>query len=1078
MGILHRDIKPANLLVDGRGNLWVTDFGLAQFQNLPGLTTTGDLVGTLRYMSPEQARTRAGPVDHRTDLYSLGATFYELLTLHPPVPGHERQELLAGLARLEPVPPRRLNPALPADLETILLKALAKDPLERYDTAREMADDLRRFLEDQPIRARRPTLAQRAVKWARRHRRLVAGLVVMLVFAVVSLAVSTALIWREKALKEEAYRAEERQRQEAEAKWQLARQAVDEMYLEAEGLLVHGAQQERLQQYLRKGLKFYEEFARDRSTQPAAQLAASRAYHRVGEIQAKLGRTGEAEKAYRQAIDLLERLEPDTRAKPDYRFALALDYTALFKLYAVTSRLRDGERAIRQALALAGRLAEEFPGSAEYRVHEVECSCSLAELHYVAGRYPEAGQGFRRTRALLNRLPADFPRVAFHALTARVQESLGYWLWFNGQHQDAERAYGRARTSLEQLIARSPNAPGYRIELARVQDKLGHLFMTTGRLPQATEACRQAIAIQEKLAKEFPAVPGHRGDLAGYHNTLATMLRRAGQPGQAEAAFDRAITLLEQLTADFPAAPDHRMQLAVCLSNRARWYSDAGRPREAERTYRRALDLDSRLAQDFPDRPEYRGHLARTYQNLGRLLGATGRPAEGEKQFRRALAAYDRLAADFADLPGKRQGKARSGPEPDGPWPPTDRRPPGPVDPGATGLWDRQEAPSRRAGDFRSEQASCHNELGILLTGAGRFSEAERQYRQAQDLFGKLAAGSPDFPDYRYLWVACSRNVASVMNGAHRLHEKGQILAKAYDVQEKLLADLPEAPLCRGQWAETLADLALCLRDQGKLQDARRLVGQAVKRSLALRSIPPSPEARLEMHSGYYCLGLACVRLGMYPEAARAAAEMGRLSAGRWQGLGEAANLLARCIPLAEKDTTLSAMDRSARTGMYAGQAQALVNEMLQQGKDDPECQIGAAWSLANGPALQLRDAPRALALAKQAVRKSPDRANYWTTLGAAHYRAGDWKAAATALRKALTLEPPGNSYDWYFLAMARWQLGARDEARRFYQLAVRAMGKTQPGNEELRRFRAEAAALMGLAPPARPGRAPPPLAP
>jgi serine/threonine-protein kinase len=168
MGVVHRDIKPANLLVDGRGNLWVTDFGLAQFQNLPGLTTTGDLVGTLRYMSPEQARARSGPVDHRTDVYSLGATFYELLTLHPPIPGHERQELLAGLGRLDPVSPRRLNPALPADLETILLKALAKEPLERYDTAREMADDLRRFLEDKPIRARRPTVAQRAVKWARR----------------------------------------------------------------------------------------------------------------------------------------------------------------------------------------------------------------------------------------------------------------------------------------------------------------------------------------------------------------------------------------------------------------------------------------------------------------------------------------------------------------------------------------------------------------------------------------------------------------------------------------------------------------------------------------------------------------------------------------------------------------------------------------------------------------------------------------------------------------------------------------------------------------------------------------------
>jgi tetratricopeptide (TPR) repeat protein len=912
------------------------------------------------------------------------------------------------------------------------------------------------------------------------HRRLVAGLVVMLVFAVVSLAVSTALIWREKVLKDEAYAAKDRQRKDAEAKGQFARQAVDEMYLEAEELMVHGAQQERLQQFLGKALKFYEEFARDRSTQPAAQLAASRAYHRVGEIEAKRGRYGEAEKAYHQAITLLERLEPGTRAKPNYQFALALNYTALFKLHAATSRLGDAERAIRQALTRASCLAEEFPRSAEYRVHEVECFCSLADLHYVAGRHREAGQAYHRTLALMNPLPADFPKVAFHSLKARVHESLGYWLWFNGQPQDAERAYGRARTSWEQLMALSPTAPQYRLELARIHDKLGHVLMVAGRLPQATEACRQAVAIQEKLARDFPAVPGHRGDLAGYHNTLATVLRRAGQVGQAEAAFDRTVTLLEQLTADFPAAPDHRMQLAVSLSNLAHLYRETGRPREAERAYRRALDLDTRLAQDFPDRPEYRGHLGQTYKNLGRLLAATGRPNEAEKQMRRALAVYVKLDTDFPELPLDRKGTTRSRPEPRRPCPSPDHRQAGPVDPWAKVVLTRLEAPPRRPTDYRPEQANCHNDLGVLLTAAGRLPEAEQEYRLARDLFEKLAAGSPDFPDYRYHCVSCSRNVVSVMNGAHRLNEKEQILARAYAVQEKLVADLPEAPLYRGQWAATLADLALCLQDQGKLPDAQRLVEQAVHHYLVLRAIPGPANIRLEMHSDYYRLARVCVRLGKYPEAARAAVEMGRLSADCWKGLYDAAKLLALCIVLAEKDTALSAADRTARTGMYANQAKALVSEMLQQGKDDAKCEIAVAWWLANSPARQLRDPHRALALAMQAVRRSPDRANYWTALGAAHYRAGDWKAAVTALEKSLTLEPQGNSYDRFFLAMARWQLGAKDEACRFYHLAVRAMEKTQPGNEELRRLRAEAAALMDLLPagasraqPSEPPRAP-----
>ena len=168
-GIIHRDIKPANLLVDVRGNLWITDFGLARFVNEAGLTITGDLLGTLRYMSPEQALATRLVLDHRTDIYSLGATLYELLTLRPVVDGRDRQEVLRRIAQDEPVPPRRIDPAIPRDLETILLKALAREPEERYATAQDLADDLRRFLEHRPIAARRPSVMERAAKWLRRH---------------------------------------------------------------------------------------------------------------------------------------------------------------------------------------------------------------------------------------------------------------------------------------------------------------------------------------------------------------------------------------------------------------------------------------------------------------------------------------------------------------------------------------------------------------------------------------------------------------------------------------------------------------------------------------------------------------------------------------------------------------------------------------------------------------------------------------------------------------------------------------------------------------------------------------------
>jgi len=153
-GVVHRDIKPSNLILDQRGKIWVTDFGLARIASDPGISMTGDLVGTLRYMSPEQALAKRVLVDHRTDIYSLCATLYELLTLEPTFAGHDRQEVIKRIAFDEPRALRKLNKAIPAELETIVLKGLEKNPDHRYAAAKDLAEDLRRFLEDRPIHAR------------------------------------------------------------------------------------------------------------------------------------------------------------------------------------------------------------------------------------------------------------------------------------------------------------------------------------------------------------------------------------------------------------------------------------------------------------------------------------------------------------------------------------------------------------------------------------------------------------------------------------------------------------------------------------------------------------------------------------------------------------------------------------------------------------------------------------------------------------------------------------------------------------------------------------------------------------
>lgn len=198
-GVVHRDVKPSNLLVDGAGKLWVTDFGVARFGDDAGLTFTGDLLGTLRYMSPEQALGRLASIGPRSDVYSLGATLYELLASRPVFDGEDRGDLLRQVAFERPLALRTLDPRLPRDLETIAHKALEKSPDDRYTSAGEMACDLRRFLRGEPIRAKPPTAAERVFKWSLRHRRLVAALAAALVLAVVGLSVGMLLISRSRS---------------------------------------------------------------------------------------------------------------------------------------------------------------------------------------------------------------------------------------------------------------------------------------------------------------------------------------------------------------------------------------------------------------------------------------------------------------------------------------------------------------------------------------------------------------------------------------------------------------------------------------------------------------------------------------------------------------------------------------------------------------------------------------------------------------------------------------------------------------------------------------------------------------
>lgn len=296
MGIVHRDVKPGNLLLDPRGQLWVTDFGLAQITGDTGLTVTGEMLGTLRYASPEQALGRRGVVDHRSDVYSLGATLYELLTLRPPFDGRDRHELLRQIADDTPPAPRSVSPTIPAELETIVLKALRKEPTDRYATAQELADDLQRFVEHRPILARRPGVAERFRAWARRHPAALLVGAVVLVLVTAASVVSAALVGAEQERTraeqkkaEDAYRAERERAEEAEARLVLARRAVDELFHVSEEELADRPGMEMLRtRLLRSTLAYYQEFLIERHDDPDARADLLETTRRVEKILADL----------------------------------------------------------------------------------------------------------------------------------------------------------------------------------------------------------------------------------------------------------------------------------------------------------------------------------------------------------------------------------------------------------------------------------------------------------------------------------------------------------------------------------------------------------------------------------------------------------------------------------------------------------------------------------------------------------------------------------------------------------------------------------------------------------------------
>lgn len=443
MGIVHRDIKPANLIIDGAGDLRITDFGLALTAQTADATLTGEIVGTLRYMSPEQLSGHRRVLDHRTDIYSLGVTLYELVTLAPAFDSDSRQELMRKIAEEGPRPPCRVNRSVPRDLETIVLKSMAKEPADRYASARDLADDLKRFCANRPIKAGRPSVAERTRRFLQRHSSAVWTTAAILLLAVIGLSVSTGLIWakgeetaralllvetrdrdlslslaRETAARKLAEQNEARANEEKKRLYKnfvALNHATNGLSVLGESLLASG-QTENAERLFRGLVGLWETSYRisEGGIRDSDAISLIDAYGKLSrqlEAQAKFE---EAKATWHKAIAVSEEqtLECARDKKTEglcsyFDWEAARAQTSMGTLLIGLGQLEEAEKACRNAINLLGRNPNKpWPDSNfETRFYAY---CFLEEVLWAAGRRDEAKTAHREVLQLWKQMPTYF----------------------------------------------------------------------------------------------------------------------------------------------------------------------------------------------------------------------------------------------------------------------------------------------------------------------------------------------------------------------------------------------------------------------------------------------------------------------------------------------------------------------------------------------------------------------------------------------------------------------------------------------------------------------------------------------
>jgi serine/threonine-protein kinase len=678
-GVLHRDIKPGNVIVGKHGETLVVDWGLAKPLGrvepghgagertlLPSSasgsgTLRGMALGTPAYMSPEQASGDLDRLGPRSDVYSLGATLYCLLTGKPPFEG-EVADVLRKVERGDLVPPRKVDPSVDKALEAVCLKAMATKADDRYPSCRALAEEVERWMADEPVSAYREPFTTRATRWGRRHRTAAVSTAVLLVAAVIGLSVGSLLINRERA--------------KAEANFRQARAAVDQYFTtvsESRLLDVPGLQPLR-KELLEAAEQYYREFLREHRDDPSVRADAAAASFRVGWINQVIGSPNDARTPLTTATSLYQQLVRDHPNVAEYRRLEATCHGALGLLFGDLGKYEEGLRAHRAALAIREDLAKGAPQDTLAQNDVARTHRNIGDLLRVIGRLDEAdvewNQALTTGRSLLRKLgdPAgDGGRVELtgrRGVSMIVRQDLAGLqlqraevLLETGRHEAAAAALREARALCESLVQDRPGDLAFRGQLGGIFSEEGVLNLQLGRYDDAEKSFRQSAEILEALAAANPGVVGYRSTLAELDFKLGWVLDHLGRIPEAEALLRKGIGVAEGLVGEGAGAGRVGTPLTVGLIQTGNLLLREGRASEGIAMLRRSLEIAERFAKDQADAVGPQSVLASALRGVGRAEASSGNPKGARDAFDRARKIEAVLAETY---PGSRYNMACS----------------------------------------------------------------------------------------------------------------------------------------------------------------------------------------------------------------------------------------------------------------------------------------------------------------------------------------------------------------------------------------------------------------------------------